>query len=65
MRASKLIRQLQEIADEHGLSLDDINVNFRYDYNSDVHNINHVFEDLYDEKTGTTLESISLLVEFD
>lgn len=61
MNASKLIRQIQELAIEHGVSLDDLSVNFRYDLNSDVLSIRHVFEDLYDEETNTTLTSISLL----
>ena len=46
--AQDLVNQLQEIANTHGVELKDIEINFRQDFNSDVHKANWVCEDLYE-----------------
>ena len=46
--AQDLIDKLQKIAKEHGVEPKDLEVNFRKDFDSDVHQANWVCEDLYE-----------------
>lgn len=41
-----------------GCNLNNIKINYRYDFNSDVEKVRIVSEDLYDTKTNNKLESI-------
>lgn len=61
MKASTIKKFLCEIEKElkyNNRTLDDVNVNFRFSDNSDVHQIKYVEEDLFDSKTNNILESI-------
>ena len=44
-----------------GVNLENVNVLYRYDRDSDENNIYQVEEDLYDENDNVTLTSIMLL----
>jgi hypothetical protein len=46
--AQDLVNQLNSIAETHGVELKDLEVNFRQNFNSDVHKANWVCEDLYE-----------------
>lgn len=59
MKAKQLLTYLQDL-ENHGIDLENVDVNFREDYDSDVIKVNHVAEDLYDEETNSVLESIVL-----
>lgn len=59
MKARELMNYFEEL-EEQGVDLDNLDVNFREDYDSDVIKVNHVFEDLYDEETNSVLQSIVL-----
>jgi hypothetical protein len=50
---------LQSLQSE-GYELSEIEVNYRYDEDSDVKKVTFVGEDLYDEKDNQTLKSIIL-----
>lgn len=60
MNAQDLIDQLNEIAKQHNVSLSELDVNFRQDFNSDVIDINYITEDLYDPETNSVLKSVTL-----
>ena len=66
MKASKLKDFLNYVENEikyNGRTLDDVDVNFRYSDDSDVHSIGFVEEDLFDMQTNKIIESIILKVE--
>jgi hypothetical protein len=60
MNAQELIDGLNYIANNHGIELTDLQVNYRYDFDSDVNSIGYLSEDLYDEETNNILESVVL-----
>ena len=62
MNAKRLIKQLQAIAKDNGVRLEDLEVTFREDYNScDIHEVNAVDEGLHDEETNSRLVEVVLL----
>jgi len=66
MKASKLKDFLNYVENQikyNGRTLDDVDVNFRYCDDSDVHRIRFVEEDLFDMETNKIIESIILKVE--
>lgn len=60
MKAQKLFDYLLRLQNE-GNDLSEISVNFRDNYDSDVIELRHINEDLYDSETNSKLISISLL----
>jgi hypothetical protein len=44
-------------------NIDNVEINFRHNDDSDIHNINYIEEDLFDEKTNNTLTSIVFKVK--
>lgn len=60
LTAQKLLKFLTGLQDQ-GLDLKNIQVNYRYDYDSDVEPCKLVEEDLFDEETNNILTSICLL----
>lgn len=61
MKASKIKTFLSRIEEElkyNNRTLDDVDVNFRFCDDSDVHQIKHVEEDLFDSTTNNIVESI-------
>ena len=61
MKASKIKTFLSKIEKElkfRNRTLDDVDVNFRFSDDSDVHRINYVEEDLFDSATNKIVESI-------
>ena len=62
MNAKSLIKQLQVIAKDNGVRLEDLEVTFREDYNSyDIHEVNAVDEGMSDEETNSRLVEVVLL----
>jgi len=61
MKASKLIKKIVDLCEYHGVDLDDVNVNLRENYDTEVCDINEVCEDLYDEVTNNILTDIMLM----
>jgi hypothetical protein len=61
MTAQELIDGLNYIADHHGIKLTDLEVNYRYDFDSCTEDVGYLFEDLYDEDTNSVLESVVLV----
>lgn len=57
LNAQELLDYLLEL-EHYGLILEDINLHYRYDDDSDVELITGVCEDLYDSETNSVLESI-------
>ena len=49
-----------EELEEQGVDLDNLDVNFREDYDSGAIRVNFASEDLYDEETNSVLHSIVL-----
>lgn len=60
MNAQELIDQLIQIAKDNNVSLSDLEVNYRVDFDSDVEEVNWLCEDLRDEETNSTLISVTL-----
>lgn len=61
MKASKIKTFLSRIEKElkyNNRTLEDVDVNFRFCDDSDVHQIKHVEEDLFDSTTNKIVESI-------
>ena len=61
MKASKIKTFLLEIEEQlkhKNRTLEDVDVNFRFCDDSDVHQIKHVEEDLFDPITNNIVESI-------
>ena len=61
LNAKKLLDYLLELNKENDLNK--IKINFRYFNESDVYEITKVEEDLHDEETNNTLESIIFKVK--
>ena len=61
MKVSELIVKLKLICQRENVSPSKVDVLFRRTYDSDVWEINHAHEDLYDEETNNILTSIMLL----
>jgi len=61
LNAKKLLDYLLELKKENDLNK--IKINFRYFNESDVYEITKVEEDLHDEETNNTLESIIFKVK--
>ena len=61
MNAQELIDGLNYIAKNHGIELSELQVNYRYDFDSNVENVGYLAEDLYDEETNNVLESVVLV----
>lgn len=61
LNAKKLLDYLLELNEENDLNK--IKINFRYSECSDVYEITKVEEDLHDEETNNTLESIIFKVK--
>ena len=53
----KIIKQLEE---EHG-NIDNCDINYRHDNDSDVMRVNHLEEDLFDSETNNILDSVVFL----
>jgi len=78
MNARQLIDGLTHIAKDNGVNLENLQVNYRYDFDSDVvenasflfsiglsgktdlHKVDFVFKDLFDEVNNNRLESVVL-----
>ena len=60
MKALQLKNFLIQLESD-GNDLNDIEVYFRYNYDSDVVPLRHINEDLFDEETGTKLKSICIM----
>ncbi len=61
MKASKIKTFLSRIEEElkyNNRTLEDVDVNFRFCDDSDVHQIKYVEEDLFDSTTNNIVESI-------
>ena len=65
MKASDLIKQLTNLAKKHDVSLDDLEVSYRENYDSDVQGINWLVEDLYDSETNSIIHSVVLMEDAD
>jgi hypothetical protein len=61
MKAQTLINRILKACKENGVNPCDVEINYRHSNDSDVYPVKHVWEDLFDEKTNKTLESISLV----
>lgn len=60
MNARQLITGLTHMAKNNGVNLEDLEVFYRYDFDSDSVEVDYVFEDLFDEVTNNRLESVVL-----
>jgi len=60
MNAKELIEQLTHLAKSNGVALENIDVYYRFDFDSDTEDVNFLFEDLYDQETNSVLETIVL-----
>mgnify|MGYP003115011590 CR=1 FL=1 len=60
MNAQDLIDGLNYIAKNHDVKLTELEVNYRYDFDSNVEDVGYLFEDLYDEDTNSILKSVVL-----
>ena len=61
MKASKIKTFLSRIEEElkyNNRTLEDVDVNFRFCDDSDVHKVKYVEEDLFDSTTNNIVESI-------
>jgi len=61
MKASEIktfLSRIEEELKQNNRTLEDVNVNFRFSDDSDVHRIKHVEEDLFDSATNKIVESI-------
>ena len=61
MKANKLLKFLLKIEKDikvYNRTLEDVNLNFRFSYNSDFYKIKNVEEYLFDSTTNNILESI-------
>lgn len=61
MNAQDLIDELNYIAKNHDVKLTELEVNYRYDFDSNVEDLGYLFEDLYDEQTNSVLKSVVLV----
>jgi hypothetical protein len=61
MNAQELINQLTHLSESNGVQLKDIEVYYRFDFDSDIEDINFLFEDIFDQETNSILESVVLV----
>ncbi len=61
MTAKQLINKLEKICQENMVETKDVQINFRWNYDSDVFRIKTAEEDLFDAETNNILESICLI----
>lgn len=59
--AYRLIKEITELCDHHGVDPKDVTILFRDTRDSDPYTIREVEEDLYNEDDNSTLETIMLL----
>lgn len=64
MNAKELLNSLIEL-EEQGHDLEEIEVYYRNNPDSDIEYISFVSEDLYDEETNSVLKSIVLMEEIE
>ena len=60
MNAKELIEQLAHLSKSSGVALENIDVYYRFDFDSDIEDVNFLFEDLYDQETNSLLQTIVL-----
>lgn len=61
MKASKIksfLSRIEKDLKDNNRTLDDVDVNFRFSDDSDVHQIKYIEEDLFDPITNNIVESI-------
>ncbi len=63
MNAQQLINQIHEICSLHEINPSSLEVNYRFDYDSDIESVKAVFEDTYDAETNSRLKSIMLVTD--
>ena len=61
MNAQELINQLTHLSESNGVQLKDIEVYYRFDFDSDIEDINFLFEDIFYQETNSILESVVLV----
>ena len=61
MNAQDLIDELNYIANNHGIKLTELEVNYRYDFDSNIEDVGYLFEDLYDKDNNSILKSVVLV----
>ena len=61
MNAQELINQLTHLSESNGVQLKDIEVYYRFDFDSDIEDVNFLFEDIFDQETNNILESVVLV----
>ena len=61
MNAQELINQLTHLSESNGVQLKDIEVYYRFDFDSDIEDVNFLFEDIFDQETNSILESVVLV----
>tara|TARA_Y100001937_G_C7036982_1_gene292824 strand:- start:252 stop:446 length:195 start_codon:yes stop_codon:yes gene_type:complete len=57
MKIKDLKEILATLEQEHG-NIDECDINYRHNLESDVYRLNHLEEDLFDEDTNNILESV-------
>ena len=60
MNAKELIEQLAHLSKSSGVALENIDVYYRFDFDSDIEDVNFLFEDLYDQETNRILQTVVL-----
>ena len=60
MTIKELKNRIQQLENEHG-NVDNCTINFRIDYDSEVVGVNYIEEDLCNQLTNNTLESVVFL----
>ncbi len=65
MKASDLINKLTNLAKKHKVSLNDLEVSYRENHDTDVQAINWLVEDLYDTDTNSVIQSVVLMEDAD
>jgi hypothetical protein len=63
MNAQEMIDELIKIANHHSMSLSDLEINYRIDFDSDIEEINWICEDSYDQETNSILKSVTLFCD--
>lgn len=60
MKIKDLKKIIKNFEAEHG-NIDDCDINYRYNNDSEVFRINHLEEDLFDAQTNNILDSVVFL----
>ncbi len=60
---AKQVRDYLNDLESRGENLDEITINYRHDYDSDIVQCFHVFEDLYDNEDNNSLMSIVFVTD--